>query len=292
MVKVWNELYRNASARLKSRYDAREIRSIWMEWVHHEIGWSATDFEVHREDEVPVDVIASFDRAIQALSEGVPIQYVTRRAFFNESWYYVDSRVLIPRPETAELVNWILEDHSTIAPAGQIVADVGTGSGCILIELLKKGSFGRGIGIDRSEDALQVARQNAEQHQVSASWIQADFLSTDFVLESPPLDLIVSNPPYIGRGEAVEMKPHVLDHEPHQALFPDSPDPLIFYRKLGTFAREHLTEEGTLYAEINEAYPTEVQALLKPYFNEVIIRDDAYGKPRMVRARNKTKRNG
>lgn len=294
-MKVWNELYRFAIEQLKSRYDTREIRSIFMEWIHHEIGWSPTDFEIHRNDEVRVDVNASFDRAIQALCDGMPIQYVTNRAYFNDSWYFVDQRVLIPRPETAELVNWIAADVEAMNSSSQSYqagADVGTGSGCILIELLKNKSIERGIGIDQSHLALEVARKNAQQHQVHANWVHADFLSPDFKLEPAPLDLIVSNPPYIARSEAAEMKPNVLQHEPHEALFPDSPDPLIFYRKLGTFAWEYLTEKGTLYAEINEAYPEEVQQLLKPYFSEVTIREDAFGKPRMVRARNKITRNG
>jgi release factor glutamine methyltransferase len=282
-VKNWNDLYTKAISALSTLYSRTEIRALWMQWLEWKVNWSPTQFEMHRHDPIPLEILQSCEADLEKLQSGMPVQYVTGRAHFCDAYFYVNSHVLIPRPETEELVNWIVQD-ALGAPSREVnLLDVGTGSGCILVSVMKQ-LQGLATGIDVSSEALLVAQKNAQSGGVMAEWLQADFLGDLTELQDQKFSVIVSNPPYISREEMAEMRTNVLDFEPHLALFPNSPDPLQFYRKLGTFAQRQLAAEGALYVEINERFHKEVVDLWTPLFHEIEWRKDTFDKPRMIRA--------
>jgi len=188
----------------------------------------------------------------------------------------VTPATLIPRPETAELIEWITATCDPKAPLN--VLDIGTGSGCIAIALKKRCPVWHVQGIDISAEALEVAHANAELNNVEVDWIQADILSpiTDHRILTP--DIIVSNPPYICHREKANMEARVLDYEPHSALFVPDDEPLLFYRRIAT-----MKVAKSLYFEINEAYGKEVCDMLKELgYTDIQLKHDIYGKPRMV----------
>jgi release factor glutamine methyltransferase len=212
---------------------------------------------------------------LEKLRANMPIQYV----FEHAEWMGLDLRVtpatLIPRPETAELVEWIKEkaDHHQALR----VVDIGTGSGCIAIALKRACPLWDVTGVDISAEALAIAQQNAERNQVQVIWKQLDILSEtlDFI------DIIVSNPPYICQKEKALMDARVLDHEPHSALFVSDDDPLLFYRRIA-----EMKAARNLFFEINEAYGNDVCDMMRQMgYSNVELKYDMYGKPRMVAGR-------
>lgn len=222
---------------------------------------------------------------INRLKAGEPVQYITGIADFFGLQFEVDPSVLIPRPETEELVEWVLEDHRS---AGQIrILDIGTGSGCILLSLLSQRPGWTGAGIDVSREALAVARNNAKRYDLGVDLIRADASGGNFVPTDRIYNIIVSNPPYIPPSELQKMGPSTLAHEPKLALFVPEDDPLIFYRRIGAFARAGLKDGGQLYFETNEFNNEAVVELLKRQlgFRDVVARQDLQHKLRMVRAR-------
>ena len=216
--------------------------------------------------------IPNIEIILEKLRAHVPIQYV----FEHTEWMGLDLRVtpatLIPRPETAELVEWVKEkaDHHQALR----VVDIGTGSGCIAIALKRACPLWDITGVDISAEALTIAKENAKRNQVQVTWKQLDILSEklDFI------DIIVSNPPYICQKEKAEMDARVLDHEPHSALFVPDTDPLLFYRRIA-----EMKVAKKLFFEINEAYGKEVCDMLKELgYQHITLKHDIYGKERMV----------
>ena len=210
---------------------------------------------------------------MQKLRAHEPIQYV----FGHTEWMGLDLRVtpatLIPRPETAELVEWVLHVADKNKPMR--VLDIGTGSGCIAIALKKAAPNWQVTGLDISHEALDVAKENAERNNVAIHWQQADILSP---CPLPMVDIIVSNPPYICEKEKVDMQARVLDYEPARALFVPDNDPLLFYRKIAS-----LKGAPMLFFEINEAYGEQVCSMLRTIgYTNVELKKDMYGKTRMV----------
>jgi release factor glutamine methyltransferase len=202
----------------------------------------------------------------------MPIQYI----FEHTEWMGLDLRVtpatLIPRPETAELVEWILQTANHQQPLR--LADIGTGSGCIAIALKHACPLWNITGIDISQEALIVAQENAQRNQVQITWKQLDILSESL----DPFDIIVSNPPYICQKEKADMDARVLQHEPHGALFVPDSDPLLFYRRIA-----QMKAAKNLFFEINEAYGKEVCDMLKQLgYQHITLKCDIYGKERMV----------
>lgn len=209
-----------------------------------------------------------------------PIQYVLGTTDFHGVSLKVDRRVLIPRPETEELVEWILQsllcDHC-------IILDCCTGSGCIAIALAKQLPEATLQACDLSLDALDVARENAARNQVKVHFFQADVLSPQFATLVPPADIIVSNPPYVLKQEAKTMRDNVLAFEPHQALFVPDEDPLVFYRAIAHTALYKLSPKGKLFFEINAAFGREVVRMLKlAGFYNIQIKNDLSGNERMI----------
>ena len=224
-----------------------------------------------------------FNAIQQRLLQQEPVQYILEQADFYGLKFKVSPDVLIPRPETEELVHWILETNESVEPA---ILDIGTGSGCIPITLKKKIPRAIVSGLDISENALAIARSNGTLNEVVLFFIQLDILQKSDWDNLPDYDIIISNPPYIPHNEADLMPTWVKDYEPALALFVEHPDPLLFYRTIADFAAIHLTSNGYLFFETNEFNAQEVAQLLdEKIFQDVVIQKDMSGKERMIRAR-------
>ena len=233
--------------------------------------------------------IPNLQTIIDRLHHFEPIQYI----FGHTEWYGLDLKVtqdtLIPRPETAELVERINHEKAHTKNMPLSVLDVGTGSGCIAIALKKTHPEWEVTGIDISEGAIEVAKENAKRNGVKVEFRVADIFRTlkerelhDSIDKNPPYDIVVSNPPYICEREKEEMRPNVLDYEPHSALFVPDEDPLKFYHRIASL---HLG--SLLFFEINEAYPTEIATMLSGLnYSDIQLSKDVYGKARIIQARS------
>ena len=219
---------------------------------------------------------------ISRINENEPIQYILGEADFFGRKFIVSPAVLIPRNETEELVNLIIKDYKEKKIK---VLDVGTGSGCIPITLIKELKLSKAYAIDFDPRVIKIAKQNAEKFNTDIDFMMIDVLDEKFPIQG--LDVIVSNPPYVKQSEKELMKRNVLDHEPGTALFVDDENPLIFYDSIAERALESLKDDGRLYFEINEQYGDKVRFMLEQKgFKNVTIFQDLNGKDRIVRASN------
>lgn len=238
------------------------------------------------------EAINVWEELVGQLKTENPIQYLLGNTEFFGLPFLVNRSVLIPRPETEELVDWIIRENikreglkgTEIERQKDLkILDIGTGSGCIAISLAKNLHNSRVFAIDVSCEALKTAKLNAETNQVAVTFLEQDILQTDDLLER--FDIIASNPPYIRNLEKHEIKNNVLEHEPHVALFVDDFDALIFYRKIALLATKNLNEGGQLFFEINQYLGKEMLDLLNELgFSDVELRKDIYGNDRMTRA--------
>ncbi|MCK0191841.1 peptide chain release factor N(5)-glutamine methyltransferase [Arenibacter sp. F20364] len=221
--------------------------------------------------------------ALSQLKQEQPIQHILGKAHFCELEFYVDENVLIPRPETEELVYWILDEVQKRDSSDEVkILDIGTGSGCIAVSLAKNLPYTKVYALDVSKKAIQIAERNAEENEVDISFIEADIL----LMESfkGKFDIIVSNPPYVRELEKLEMKNNVVGHEPGLALFVSDQDPLVFYKKITHFALGHLEKNGVLFFEINQYLGKETKQLLEEEnFLEIELRKDMFGNDRMLK---------
>lgn len=221
----------------------------------------------------------------QALLKHTPVQYVLKEAWFAGMKFYVDKNVLIPRPETEELVEWIGSEIQNSNQKVQNLLDIGTGSGCISIAVKRKFPELEVHAIDVSETALEVAQRNASEQQTEILFHQVDILNRKEWKRLPVFDMIVSNPPYIKESEADQMQQNVLTHEPHIALFVPTNDALLFYRSIADFALRYLSVNGTLFFELNDAHGEDVTTMLSENgFADVQLKKDMQGKDRMIKA--------
>ena len=220
------------------------------------------------------------NNALRGLIQQEPLQYITGRTYFLNIELEVNKSVLIPRPETEELVQWVLESESH--EKDKSILDIGTGSGCIPISLKQGVPNWRVSAMDVSQKALDVAIKNAKINTVSIEFHLEDILSNE--LWGNGLDVIVSNPPYVVPSEKEEMQSNVLDYEPELALFVPEDNPLLFYDKIIQFAETNLNENGVLYFEINPIFVEELTSLLKQSFESIEVRNDFLSRPRMIRA--------
>lgn len=261
LMNALNELYANREAKSISRI-------FWEDLFNYRGG---IDRHLHSKE------IASFDEGLSRLSNGEPVQYVTGISYFYDLKLHVSDDVLIPRPETEELVYLMLAEN---LPHSARILDVGSGSGCIPLALKSKRNDFEIIGLDKSPGAIKIAKINAEKNELKVRFDELDFLN-ELTWENYGLfDVIVSNPPYISQDERKEMSPSTLKFEPDMALFPEDLDVLIFYKKIAEFAREHLADGGRIFLECNEFNVKEVAAL----FQESKIVKDMQGKERFVLA--------
>lgn len=286
---------------LLSYYDTREAAQI-CDWVlEHVTGKKRIDRLIDKEAVLTEDQQLRLAQILAELQSHRPIQYVLGEAWFAGMQFFVNEAVLIPRPETEELVEWIGEEvlnenqrilnrrtdeqgtdereHRT-----KHILDIGTGSGCIPISLAKNLPHWSVSSIDVSEAALTVARKNAADLEVDVQFLQIDFLDEWQWPHLPVVDLIVSNPPYIKVAERQSMAKHVLDFEPSLALFVPDDDALLFYRKIAAFGKTHLRAEGAVFVEINEALGKETVSLFEQQGYTVTLRKDLQGKDRMIKA--------
>ena len=223
--------------------------------------------------------IKDIDRIIEELRSWRPVQYVIGRADFDDMSLEVREGVLIPRPETEELVEWITSEP---VPDARIL-DVGTGSGCIAIALSRRLKGSRVWALDISPEALDIARRNGERYAPNVEFIMGDALADFSTLVDEKLDVVVSNPPYIPRSDEHSIRRNVTDYEPSTALFVEDSDPLIFYRSIARTARRMLKPEGKLYYEIYEHFAADMVAMLEAEgYSQVVVREDFRGKQRMV----------
>ncbi len=223
--------------------------------------------------------INDIDRIIHELQEWRPVQYVIGCAEFDGLEFEVTEGVLIPRPETEELVEWIASES---APDARVL-DVGTGSGCIAISLSRRLKSSRVWALDISEKALGIARRNGQRYAPEVEFIEGDALADFSSLVSEKLDVVVSNPPYIPRSDVSGMRRNVTDYEPDNALFVEDSDPLVFYRSIARTARKMLKSGGKLYFEIYELYAAQMRSMLEAEgYADITIREDFRGKERMV----------
>jgi release factor glutamine methyltransferase len=222
-----------------------------------------------------------FQKAIAKLKNYEPIQYILGNTEFYGLIFEVNPSVLIPRPETEELVSWIIDDCKDRQDLS--ILDIGTGSGCIAISLAKNLKHAKVYALDVSEDALKLAKLNATKNEVDIEFIEADILDCD--LGNIKFDVIVSNPPYVRELEKEAMSANVLNHEPHLALFVKNDDALLFYRKIAEISENILKPNGQLYFEINESLGEPTKELLaNNSFNNIELKLDIFEKDRMIKA--------
>lgn len=215
------------------------------------------------------------------LEQSCPAQYVIGKAWFYNMELLVNEAVLIPRPETEELVQWILDEKENMA--APTILDIGTGSGCIAIALKKNRTEAKVSALDVSEQALAIATKNAALKETDVHFLQADILD-ETTWPSQTFDIIVSNPPYIPQQESHVLDKNVTHWEPHLALFVPDNDPILFYKKIGAFAKTHLHASGTLFFECHQQYVKQVLAALKEMGFDAQQKADMFGNDRMVKA--------
>ena len=260
--------------------EAQPVTRLIME---HFTGRNALYVSLHPEDEADPDAEAAALEAAAVVGQGVPVQYVLREAWFYGRRFRVDERVLIPRPETEELVHWLLGEHPDAERCR--MADWCTGSGCIAVTVAVERPSWQCAAMDAFGPVLDLARENGEALGAAVRWQQRDLL-TDAVLpqERAFYDLITCNPPYVREGERLQVPDRVKLHEPAAALFVPDDDPLVFYRALAGWGRVALRNKGVIYLEINESLGMETSELLQSQGYDVELRRDMQGKERMIKA--------
>lgn len=263
---------------LKDTYNPQEIQSICRIVFLDVLQYTKIDIHIRKNEILDESFVDKFFEIVRLLKIGHPLQYIIGETEFSGLKFGVNPSTLIPRPETEELV---LLAKKRLA-AGKKVLDIGTGSGCIAIALSAACPEAEVTGIDISPEAVETARANAVRNRVKAEFLIRDILH--FETEAwQQYDLIVSNPPYVRESEKQEMQRHVLDHEPHRALFVPDSDPLLFYRRIAEFGCRYLASGGFLYFEINEALGKETAALLENYnYRQVHVVKDLFDKDRFV----------
>jgi len=279
----------DAEEQLRSKlsiiYDAREAATI-ADWVMEQLsGWQKIDRLINKTILLSEQKQTALEQYTHELLAHKPVQYVLHEAWFSGMRFYVDENVLIPRPETEELVEWIIGTAGQSATKISRILDIGTGSGCIPIALKKKLPETKIYSCDVSDKALVVAHGNAVSHRASVEFIKADFLDPSQRAGLPQVDCIVSNPPYIPAHDIHSIARNVAAYEPHLALFVPGEDPLVFYRAMADFGMKGLSPGGKLFAELHESYATEVEKLFEAYgFSSVELKKDMQGKERMIKA--------
>lgn len=263
-------------------YGKREAENIFYLLAQDKLDWSKCEIGDRQGQELSEPLEQYFLFVLEELKTSKPLQYILHKAYFYDLEFYVDSNVLIPRPETEELVHWIVQDFKALPAKG---LDIGVGSGCIPITLDLELDQLKMYGVDVSNGAIQVSKQNNENLNASVEFVQKNVFDTDFKGMFYDLSFIVSNPPYITEGEFVVMQDNVLKYEPELALFAEG-DALGFYRRIADLGKDLLKDQGHLYFELNEYNAQEVVNILEERgYDEIILRQDLQGKDRMIRAK-------
>lgn len=263
-------------------YDEMEAESFFYLILENNHQLRRIDLALDADKEFSEEEISIWNAILDKLKIQIPIQYVLGTSHFYGLEFIVDENVLIPRPETEELVDWIVKLNSKLSKKKNLkILDIGTGSGCIAISLAKNIINSEVFAIDVSENALAIAEKNAILNKVPVTFLHKNILETKDL--SQKFDIIVSNPPYVRNLEKEEIKSNVLDNEPHLALFVPDNDPLIFYKKIAELAAANLNPNGQLFFEINQYLGKETQDLLASIgLKNIELRKDIYGNDRMI----------
>lgn len=265
---------------LQNIYPAEEVQALIYLLLEKKHNMSKLDICMGKDKIFSTEERKEWEDIVKRLHNEEPVQYILNEADFCGLCFKVTPDTLIPRPETAELVNWIIQDYSHLAPS---VLDIGSGSGCIAISISAALPNAKVESWDISAAALDISRFNNEKVGTSVTFNQQDILSN--YLPQRELDILVSNPPYITNSEKAEMSNNVLQWEPSTALFVSDKDPLIFYRAIAEYGCQSLKEYGSLYFEINRAYGNETVRLLEDMgYKNIILRKDLSGNDRMIKA--------
>ncbi len=273
-------------------YDKQEIEAVTLLAINEITNLSNAFIKAFPETAIVTEHIQKLENILVQLQTGKPIQYILGYTEFYGLKFLVNPSVLIPRPETEELVEWAVGGGQLAVNSGQWavsrelhILDIGTGSGCIAISLKKNIPNAEVAAIDISPDALQTAKENAKLNDVSVNFIQADILNLKSEIRNSKFEIILSNPPYVTLHDKAQMHINVVNFEPHTALFVPEDDPLIFYNAIAGFAANNLVNNGLLFLEINESYgPETVQLLTDNGFKNIELRKDMGDKFRMIKA--------
>ncbi|MAP81011.1 MAG: protein-(glutamine-N5) methyltransferase, release factor-specific [Aequorivita sp.] len=278
------ELKKQFQESLSEKYPLEEIQSFFNILSESYLNLSRIQIATNPEIEVSKSDLEKFQNALLRLRRYEPIQYIIGETEFYGLPIKVNNYTLIPRPETEELVSWVLDEisESSDAAENKTILDVGTGSGCIAISVAKHIKNANVSAIDISEEALKIARYNAEINAANVSFLKTDVLKANSLKQN--FDIIISNPPYVRELEKEQMQENVLKFEPDTALYVKNEDPLLFYRVISILAKKHLKPGGKLFFEINEYLSEELAALLKSKgFKDIEVKQDIFGKDRMVK---------
>lgn len=264
---------------LKENLPSREIENIFFELLFFKMKWERVDYLLNKNQKLSPKEVSFFENSLEKLSKNIPVQYITGQANFCNLLIKVNPNVLIPRPETEELVHLILKNHNQ--DSLKEILDIGTGSGCIIIALKKILPNTNCTAIDISKDAIRTAKANAVLNKVEVDFITKGIL--EYKNEEKSWDMIVSNPPYIPISNKKHMHPNVVQNEPSQALFVENEEPLKYYQIISDFAINHLKKNGKIYFEIHEDFANDVVNLLstKKHF-KTTVHKDFQGKKRFV----------
>lgn len=283
-----NEARTVLTKELKDVYDTDELRNIIDLVLEHITGLPRIEQVKEKVPYLSCTQLEEIDSITERLKKNEPVQYVLGEAWFAGMKFKVNKNVLIPRPETEELVDWIVREALSHELRAASIIDIGAGSGCIPITLKKKLPGADVTAIDVCSEALFTATENAVELNADVNFILLDFLDEEKWNELGNFDIIVSNPPYVKQSEKDSMHERVTSFEPHLALFVPDNDALLFYRKLSNFALQHLNNGGSLFVEINEAFGNEVIKLLQSAgFTTIELIQDMQEKDRMVKANKK-----
>ena len=278
------ELKTHFTLELSGLYASEEVQSFFNILSEYFLKYTRLDTVLKAAEIISEEKQKQFQEAILRLKKQEPVQYIIGETEFYGLPFKLNRHTLIPRPETEELVAWVIEYYETQTSIDQPIEilDIGTGSGCIAISLAKNLVDAKITALDFSSEALQMVEKNAAVNRISLDMLEVDILKAAELPKS--YDVIVSNPPYVRELEKKMMQSNVLLFEPESALFVSDADPLLFYRKIGQLASQHLKPGGHLFFEINEYLSKELKDLLGTMgFSEIIVRKDIFGKDRMMR---------
>lgn len=265
-------------------YDAHETEALTLLVINEVSGLSKAQIKAFPEKEITIEQAEKLNAILIRLQTGEPVQYILGHTEFYGLPFKVNPSVLIPRPETEELVEWVLTSVGSCQLAVSNILDIGTGSGCIAISLKKNLPNASVSAIDISTGALETAKQNTVLNKVEVDFIQDDILNSKLNVEHSKFNIIISNPPYVTLYDKTQMHTNVTDFEPHSALFVPEDDPLIFYRAIADFGLDNLNTNGLLFLEINESLGNETVGLLQAKgFRDIELRKDMSGRDRMIR---------
>ncbi|MCB0465790.1 MAG: peptide chain release factor N(5)-glutamine methyltransferase [Aequorivita sp.] len=271
------ELKNNFTSSLSSLYPSEEIQSFFNIFSEKYLNISRIEIALNPERVISEEVSEKYQKALLRLKNHEPVQYIIGETEFFGLPFKVNKHTLIPRPETEELVDWILSEKTI-----NTILDIGTGSGCIAISLAKDLPDSKISALDISDEALKIAHENAEMNKVEVDFFQADILNTKTLPKK--YDIIVSNPPYVRELEKKQMQRNVLKFEPNSALYVNDNDPLLFYRVISQLAKKLLQPNGKLFFEINEYLADKlIQLLRREGFQNIQVKKDIFGKDRMIK---------